>query len=166
MKSCLPPQHNYSEIHGTVLPVRKNCWFLNGISQDDLTLMLCFLVRAIICFFVQSSLLTSIPLCVFYSIVTCDVHCKQHKLSRWDLFALRANVVINKKNQYQQRSSVTLTFYFWILVSRIKLNWVEVCFFKIIYIFKTVKKRRLRLSFLSLVSLVMISRMLRLTISY
>ena len=77
-----------------------------------LTLMLCFLVRAIICFFVQSFLLTSIPLCVFYSIVTCDMHCKQHKLSRLDLFALRANVVINKKDQYQQLTSVTLSFYF------------------------------------------------------
>ena len=36
MKSRLPPLHNYSEIDGIVLPIRKkNDWFLNGISHDD-----------------------------------------------------------------------------------------------------------------------------------
>ena len=30
---------------------------------------------------------------VFFSLSV--MHCKQHKLSRWALFALRANVVIN-----------------------------------------------------------------------
>ena len=40
----------------------------------------------------------SIPLCTFCLIVTCDVHCKQHKLSRWALFALTANVVKIKKS--------------------------------------------------------------------
>ena len=42
--------------------------------------------------------LISIPLCMFCLIVTCDVHCKQHKLSRWALFALTANVVKIKKS--------------------------------------------------------------------
>ena len=44
--------------------------------------------------------LISTPLCKFCSIVTCDVRCKQHKFSRWALFAFTAIVVkINKKCQ-------------------------------------------------------------------
>ena len=39
----------------------------------------------------------STPLCKFCSIVTCDVHCKRHKFSRWALFAFTAIVVKIKK---------------------------------------------------------------------
>ena len=60
-----------------------------------LTLMLCFLVRPISSYLVQPFLLTSIPLCMFCSIVTCNMHCKQQQLSRLAYFALRTNVVIN-----------------------------------------------------------------------
>ena len=83
VKSCLPPLHNYSEIDGIVLPIRKKKdWFLNVFHKMILTLMLCFSVRPIIYFLVQPFLLTSIPLCIFCSIVTCNMLCNQHKLSR------------------------------------------------------------------------------------
>ena len=56
-----------------------------------------FSVCSIIYFLVQPFLLTSYPLCacMFCSIVTCDMHCKQQKLSRWALLVLGKNVVIN-----------------------------------------------------------------------
>ena len=38
--------------------------------------------------------LISTPLCMFCLIVTCDVHCNQHKLYRWALFALTANYLV------------------------------------------------------------------------
>ena len=56
-------------------------WFLNGISHDDFDTNV-FSVRPITYFLVQPLLLTSIPLCMFCSIVTCDKHCKQYKPSR------------------------------------------------------------------------------------
>ena len=61
---------------------KKNDWFLNGISHDDFdNNVMFFSMRPIIYFLVQPFLLTSIPLCMFCSVVTCHMHCKQHKLS-------------------------------------------------------------------------------------
>ena len=82
--SCLPPLHNYSEIGGIVLPIRKKIdWFLNSISHDDFDTNVMFLqhVQSYISLFNRFCQLTSIPLCMFCSIVTCDMHCRQHKLS-------------------------------------------------------------------------------------
>ena len=79
VKSSLPPLHNYSEIDGIELPMRK----MITVLKRYLTLMVCFFsVCPIIYFLVQPFLLTSIPLCMFCSIVTCDTRCKQHNLSR------------------------------------------------------------------------------------
>ena len=60
---------------------KKNIdWFLNGISHDDFVFFVS--VRPITYFLVQPFLLTSVPLCMFCSIVTCDKHCKQYKPCR------------------------------------------------------------------------------------
>ena len=84
VKSCLRPQHNYSDIDGIVLSIRKKTdWFLHGISLDDFhnNVMFFLSVRPIIYFLLQPFLLTSIPLFMFCLIATCDMHCKQHKPS-------------------------------------------------------------------------------------
>ena len=91
VKGCLPPLHNYLEIDGIVLPKRKekNDWFLNGVSYDHFDnnvlvffFVFFFSVLPIIYFLFQPFLLTSIPLCMFCSIATSDMHRKQHKPSR------------------------------------------------------------------------------------
>ena len=58
------------------------------------------MILTLLCFFSTSNHLFPCPTVsvnfysfVFCSIVTCNMHCKQHKLSRWALFVLRANVV-------------------------------------------------------------------------
>ena len=91
VKRCLPPLHNYLEIDGIVRRIRKQIdWLLNVFLTLILTLMLCFSVWSNHLIPCPTFLLTSALLCMFCSIVTCNMHCKQHKLSRWALFALRA----------------------------------------------------------------------------
>ena len=110
VKSCFRPQHNYSDIDVIVLSIRKKIdWFLHGISLDDFdkNVMFFFSVRPIIYFLLQPFLLTSIPLCMFCLIATCDMHCKQHKPSTWALLALRPNVVINIAKKTKNK---TITF--------------------------------------------------------
>ena len=62
---------------------KKIDWFLPGITHDDFdnNVMLFFSVSPIIYFLFQRFLLTSFPLCMFCSIIKCDMHCKQHKPS-------------------------------------------------------------------------------------
>ena len=69
---------------------KKNRLVLKRISDDDFDTDVMFfsMIQSINSF--PTFLLTSALLCMFCSIVTCNMHCKQHKLSRWALFALRA----------------------------------------------------------------------------
>ena len=68
---------------------KKVDWFLNGISHADFeTNVRFFQYFSIVYFLVQPFLLTSISLCMFCTILTCEgrfsfnMHCKQHNLSR------------------------------------------------------------------------------------
>lgn len=76
-----------------------------------LTLMICFFFQ-----YVQLSVssyptvsvnFSFIHLCMFCSPDTCDMHCKQHKLSKSALFALGANFAMNivKKETAKTKNS-------------------------------------------------------------